>query len=67
MRAVSGVIPLQPQGANSTMFTDCCQVAICDNEPRCPRCRNLVVGHDEPSSHRRGIVRWRMATRHWAR
>lgn len=23
---------------NSTFFTTCCKVAICDNQQRCPRC-----------------------------
>lgn len=24
---------------NSTMFTTCCQVAICDDQQKCPRCK----------------------------
>lgn len=24
---------------NSTMFTTCCQVAICDDQKRCPKCK----------------------------
>jgi hypothetical protein len=27
---------------NSTFFTMCCQVAICDDEQKCPRCRQDV-------------------------
>ena len=27
---------------NSTMFTTCCQVAICDDQQKCPRCKELV-------------------------
>jgi hypothetical protein len=62
---VSGVIPLQPQGTNSTIFTDCCQVAICDNQARCPHCGLPVIGWDEPTTHLRGRARWRAATFHW--
>ena len=61
------IIPLRPSGTNSTMFTVCCEVAICDYETKCPVCKRLVVGHDEPTDHRRGLARWRNATNHWNR
>ena len=63
----SDIVPLAPQGANSTMFTDCCHVAICDDEPSCPRCKRKVVGFDAESPHERGRIRWNNATRHWKR
>jgi hypothetical protein len=28
---------------NSTMFTTCCEVAICDDQSLCPRCRQEVL------------------------
>ena len=28
---------------NSTMFTTCCQVAICDDEDCCPNCKTDVT------------------------
>lgn len=28
---------------NSQMFTTCCEVAICDDETKCPRCRQDVT------------------------
>lgn len=65
--AVVPVIPLQPQGTNSTLFTSCCDVAICNDEPRCPYCNRKVIGYDAPSCHARGVVRWRNATAHWPR
>ena len=46
---------------NSTMFTTCCECAICNDETRCPNCRALVVGHDESTDHARGLKRWRIA------
>ena len=64
---VHGVVPVQPQGTNSTMFTSCCHVAICDDQTRCPVCGDFIVGHDASSDHERGQVRWRYATRHWRR
>lgn len=39
---------------NSTMFTTCCQVAICDDQSNCPRCKKEIT----PRS-RRG--RWEAA------
>lgn len=32
---------------NSTFFTTCCEVAICDNERKCPRCRKYVYPYFE--------------------
>jgi hypothetical protein len=63
---VVNIMPLMPQGTNSTMFTECCQVAICDNQAMCPRCKQKVIGWDEtPESRRR--IRWENATRCWER
>lgn len=28
---------------NSTMFTTCCNVAICDDQSRCPNCKLEVI------------------------
>ena len=28
---------------NSTMFTTCCEVAICDDQKRCPSCKREVL------------------------
>jgi hypothetical protein len=63
----AGIIPLRPSGTNSTMFTECCEVAICDNEQLCPRCKRKVIGWDANSSHERGQIRWGNATRNWKR
>jgi len=63
----SDIISLTPQGTNSTMFTACCNTAICDDQSNCPKCKRLVVGHDAGSPHERGRVRWNNATRHWKR
>ena len=59
--------PLYPQGTNSTMFTECCDTAICESESCCPVCGRKVIGHDADSNHERGIIRWRDATGHWKR
>lgn len=61
------IVPLMPRGTNSTMFTECCEVAICDDEPRCPSCKRDVVGHDAKSAAERHRVRWASATRNWKR
>ena len=61
------IIPLMPQGTNSTMFTGCCGTAICDDEPNCPSCKSPVVGHDAESQPERRRIRWRNATRFWKR
>ena len=62
-----GIHLLYPSGTNSTHFTLCCDTAICDDEKRCPSCGELVIGHDAKSSHERGRLRWREATRFWKR
>ena len=64
---LAGIIKLTPQGTNSTMSTECCLVAICDDEKRCPSCGKDIIGHDAGSSHSRGRIRWRAATSHWKR
>ena len=61
------IIPLLKQGTNSTMFTECCRCAINDNQKNCPVCEKPVIGHDEPSEHKRGLLRWLNATRNWSR
>ena len=62
----AGIIALSPSGTNSTMFTECCAVAICDDEAKCPSCGRNVIGWDSPQDERRKI-RWRNATQHWKR
>lgn len=61
------IIPLQPSGTNSTMFTECCEVAICDDQRQCPACKRNVIGYDAETNHERGMIRWRAATAHWKR
>ncbi len=39
---------------NSTFFTTCCHVAICDHEDKCPKCGEEV----EPKGRQ---ARWRYA------
>jgi len=39
---------------NSTMFTTCCEVAICDDQNRCPRCQQDVYPEGR-------LARWRVA------
>lgn len=63
----SDITPIYPQGTNSTMFTDCCYVAICDYERCCPKCGRNVVGADAGTNRERGMIRWRNATRLWKR
>lgn len=63
----SDIVPLMPLGTNSTMFTECCNTAICDNEPNCPLCGRPVVGYDAKDDHERSIIRWKNATRFWKR
>ena len=62
-----GIRPLQPYGTNSTFFTECCGVAICDEERCCPKCGKAIIGADEETSHKRRLVRWKYATQHWKR
>lgn len=62
-----GIVPLMPQGTNSTMFTRCCGSAICNDERCCPSCKREVVGADAASDHERGRVRWKDATSCWKR
>ena len=32
---------------NSTFFTRCCEVAICDNQENCPKCGKKVIPHKD--------------------
>ena len=66
-KSVMGVLPLYPSGTNSTIFTECCNVAICDDQENCPVCKNPVVGFDAKTRGQRNKIRWHRATRHWPR
>jgi hypothetical protein len=46
---------------NSTMFTRCCNVAICDDQAFCPGCKSEVHPGEEATSHQRHVSRWNMA------
>lgn len=46
---------------NSTIFTNCCEVAICDDEACCPRCKQEVHPGREATQHQRRVDRWNMA------
>ena len=59
------IIPLMPQGTNSTMFTACCGCAICSDQRVCPVCGRKVVGADAETDHGREQIRWKNATAHW--
>ena len=61
----SDIILLSPLGHNSTMFTGCCGVAICDDQKCCPVCGRDVVGADAETDHERRLIRRKNATRSW--
>ena len=63
----AGIIPIAPTGTNSTMFTECCEAAICDDERVCPVCKRNIVGYDAEGATERGKIRWRNATKRWKR
>ena len=59
----AGILPLYPSGTNSTFFTECCEVAICDSEKCCPLCGREVIGSEIENEHERHLYRWKMAYR----
>jgi hypothetical protein len=61
----SGIVPLTPSGTNSTLFTECCGCAICDDEANCPECGRKVIGYDAESKSERHRIRWEDATSRW--
>ena len=63
----SKVLDIYPSGTNSTMFTECCSVAICNDQRCCPKCGREIVGYNEKTDYECGIARWRNATKHWKR
>lgn len=46
---------------NSTFFTNCCRVAICDDQVKCPACGGPVIGHDSKDNNARRARRWHYA------
>ena len=46
-----GILPVFPSGTNSTMFTECCSVAICNHQSCCPQCGRKVIGCDTESNY----------------
>ena len=63
---IARVNPIYPQGTNSTMFTECCDTAICEDDACCPSCGRKVIGYDCVPAERRRI-RWADATSGWKR
>ena len=49
---------------NSQVFTDCCGAVICEDQQRCPECRELVIGWDAETDAKRDRVRWELAYHH---
>ena len=64
---VAGIKPIFPHGTNSTMFTECCGSAICEDELYCPSCKRKIIGYDADSEHERSMIRWANATKNWKR
>jgi hypothetical protein len=46
---------------NSTIFTNCCEVAICDDQAFCPACKQEVYPGQDATNHERRTARWNMA------
>lgn len=63
----AGICLLTPHGTNNTMFTECCNCAINNNERHCPACGRNVIGFDAETDYKRGKIRWRYATSRWER
>lgn len=49
---------------NSTMFTECCDVAILPHQTKCPSCGTLIVGHDCKDDNETRVKRWNYAKSH---
>jgi len=62
----AGVHKLSPNGTNSTHFTECCDVAICSDESKCPKCKRNIIGYDM-NENERAKIRWKSATSHWTK
>ena len=63
----AGVVPLAMYGTNSTIFTACCETAICSDEKYCPSCKRVVIGANAKTNHEREMIRWKSATALWPR
>jgi hypothetical protein len=46
---------------NSTIFTNCCRVAINDNQDECPCCKAEVMPGKGATDHQRSMARWNWA------
>ena len=57
----AGILPLYPSGTNSTFFTECCEVAISDDQRCCPNCDREVIGSEIENEHLRHLYRWKIA------
>jgi len=59
---ISGIIGVfLCSSTNSTMFTECCNIAICNDQINCPKCQSNVIGYDAENNHNRGMIRWKYA------
>jgi hypothetical protein len=46
---------------NSTIFTNCCNVAIQDHQANCPSCKEEVYPGREATTRQRDMNRWNWA------
>jgi len=46
---------------NSTMFTTCCECAICNDQQYCPRCKQEITPYEPGNPHETGMMRWEVA------
>lgn len=46
---------------NSTLFTRCCKLAICDDQACCPGCGEEVYPGRDATDHQRRKYRWNQA------
>ena len=46
---------------NSTIFTNCCNVAILPHQAHCPRCKAEVYPGVDETDHQRNQARWNWA------
>ena len=57
------IVPISKIGTNDVLLTECCFVAICDDQLHCPQCGRKVIGCDAQNDNERSKIRWNNAKR----
>lgn len=62
---ISECVPIPSPDCEPIFFSQCCLVPVADSQKTCPKCGNLVIGHEAATDFLRHCIRFNNASRLW--